>query len=101
MTSEPWDMSLRVVGTNGEVFLPDFISSRSDDRIIVRSVLRTAHRALRQRDLLHLPAAGLRRRRRPRAPYPTGAEDAVATMSLIDDCYRAIGLEPPPDPPDT
>ena len=30
------------------------------------------------------------------APYRTDADDAVATMSLIDDCYRTIGLEPRP-----
>jgi len=26
------------------------------------------------------------------APLPTGADDAVASMQLIDDCYRATGL---------
>ena len=30
------------------------------------------------------------------APYRTDADDAVATMSLIDHCYRTIGLEPRP-----
>jgi hypothetical protein len=25
---------------------------------------------------------------------PTDANDAVATMHLIDDCYRAAGMEP-------
>jgi hypothetical protein len=25
-------------------------------------------------------------------PVPTGADDAVATAELIDDCYRAAGL---------
>ena len=28
--------------------------------------------------------------------YRTDADDAVATMTLIDDCYRAIGLQPRP-----
>ena len=28
------------------------------------------------------------------APLPTGADDAVANMQLIDDCYRAAGLPP-------
>jgi predicted dehydrogenase len=30
------------------------------------------------------------------APYRTDADDAVATMSLIDDCYRSLGLPPRP-----
>jgi len=28
------------------------------------------------------------------APVPTGAEDAIANMTLIDAAYRAAGLEP-------
>jgi hypothetical protein len=27
---------------------------------------------------------------------PTDSDDAVRTMELIDECYRAIGLEPRP-----
>ena len=27
-------------------------------------------------------------------PFPTTADDAVATMRVIDACYRAAGLEP-------
>ena len=30
------------------------------------------------------------------APYRTDADDAVATMSLIDECYRSLGLRPRP-----
>ncbi len=30
------------------------------------------------------------------ALYRTDADDAVATMTLVDDRYRAIGLEPRP-----
>jgi len=34
------------------------------------------------------------------APFPTTAEDAVRNMEVIDDCYRAAGLEPRPSAPD-
>ena len=30
------------------------------------------------------------------APLPTDADDAVANMQLIDNCYRAAGLTPRP-----
>lgn len=30
------------------------------------------------------------------APFPTTADDAVINMEIIDDCYRAAGLEPRP-----
>ena len=63
MTSDHWDMSLRVVGTAGEAVIPDFLYQRYDDRIIVDSGAGDADRALRQRHLLHLPAPGVRRRR--------------------------------------
>ena len=63
MTSEDWEMSLRVVGTTGEALIPDFLYQRYDDRIIIDSGVRGTDRALRQRHLLHLPAPGVRRRR--------------------------------------
>jgi hypothetical protein len=31
---------------------------------------------------------------RVRAPLPIDADDAVATMQLIDDCYRLAGFQP-------
>ena len=33
-------------------------------------------------------------------PFPTTADDAVRNMELLDDCYRAAGLEPRPSAPD-
>ena len=32
-------------------------------------------------------------------PLPIESDDAVATMRLIDECYRGIGLEPRPRSP--
>ena len=96
MVSEDWDMSLRVVGTSGEALLPDFIYQRADDRILVTSGsgTRTEHWGDATSYTYQLRAfiAAVR----DGAPYRTDADDAVATMSLIDDCYCAIGLEPRP-----
>ena len=96
MTSEHWDMSLRVVGTSGEAFLPDFLYQQSDDRIIItsRSGERTEHCGSETSYTYQLRA--FIDAVRHGAPYRTGADDAVATMSLIDKCYRAIGLKPRP-----
>ena len=33
-------------------------------------------------------------------PFPTTADDAVRNMELLDECYRAAGLEPRPSAPD-
>jgi hypothetical protein len=38
----------------------------------------------------------LREHLRAGAPLPIDADDAVATMQLIDDCYRLVGFQPRP-----
>jgi predicted dehydrogenase len=94
MVSQHWDMSLRVLGTTGEAFIPDFLYQKYDDRIIIRSGSgeRTEHCGNRTSYTYQLQA--FIDAVRDGAPYRTDADDAVATMSLIDDCYRAIGLAP-------
>ena len=37
MTSEHWDMSVRVVGTTGEAFIPDFLFQKYDDLNIINT----------------------------------------------------------------
>ena len=92
-------MSLRVVGTTGEAIIPDFLYQRYDDRIIIksRSGERTEHcgNATSYTYQLRAFISAVR----DGAPYRTDAADAVATMSLIDSCYRTIGLEPRPVAP--
>jgi predicted dehydrogenase len=94
MVSQHWDMSLRVLGTTGEAFIPDFLYQKYDDRIIIRSGSgeRTEHCGNRTSYTYQLQA--FIDAVRDGAPYRTDADDAVATMSLIDDCYRTIGLAP-------
>ncbi len=96
MVSDHWDMSLRVVGSAGEAFIPDFLYQKYDDRIVVTSAdgertERCGHATSYTYQLQAFVAAV-----RDGAAYRTDADDAVATMSLIDDCYRAIGLDPRP-----
>ena len=96
MASEHWEMSLRVVGTTGEALIPDFLYQKYDDRIIIKSGSgeRTEHCGNATSYTYQLQA--FIDAVRDGAPYRTDADDAVATMSLIDDCYRTIGLEPRP-----
>lgn len=96
MVSEDWDMSLRVVGTAGEAFIPDFLYQRYDDRIVVTTGAgeRTEHCGNATSYTYQLQA--FIEAVRNGTPNRTDAEDAVATMSLIDGCYRALGLEPRP-----
>ena len=94
MISEGWDMSLRAVGSTGEAFIPDFLYQKNDDRIFITSGAgeRTEHCGSATSYTYQLEA--FTDAVRNGAPYRTDADDAVANMSLIDDCYRAIGLEP-------
>jgi predicted dehydrogenase len=96
MVSEDWDMSLRVVGSAGEAVIPDLLYQRYDDRIIISSQAGTRIEhcgdATSYTYQLHAFIDAVR----DGVPYRTDADDAVATMSLIDACYRAIGLEPRP-----
>ncbi|MCW2848197.1 MAG: oxidoreductase domain protein [Marmoricola sp.] len=96
MTSDHWDMSLRVVGSAGEAYIPDFLYQKYDDRIIVRTGAgeRTEHCGDATSYTYQLEA--FVDAVRQGAPYRTGADDAVATMALIDSCYRSIGLQPRP-----
>ena len=96
MTSEDWNMSLRAVGTTGEAFIPDFLYQKYDDRIILTSGRgdRTEHCGEATSYTYQLQAFINAVREGP--PYRTDADDAVATMSLIDACYRTIGLQPRP-----
>jgi predicted dehydrogenase len=96
MASDHWDMSLRVVGSRGEALIPDFLYQRYDDRIIITSgdgerVERCGHATSYTYQLEAFICAV-----RDGAPYRTDADDAVATMSLIDECYRSLGLRPRP-----
>jgi predicted dehydrogenase len=96
MVSEDLDMSLRVVGTTGEALIPDLLCQNNDDRIIITSGpgARTEHCGQATSYTYQLQA--FIDAVRHGTAYRTDGDDAVATMSLIDDCYRTIGLQPRP-----
>lgn len=84
----------RIVGTAGRVTATEFVEPHLDDRVIVeigdsRRVEHLGRRSTYQYQLAVF-ASAVRRG----TPVPTDADDAVITMRLIDDCYRAAGLTP-------
>lgn len=92
MAADAVTMRHRVVGTTGEASIPDFIHPHEDDRLLVTTEngSRTEHLGTRSSYTYQLEA--FTRAVRSGVPPVTGAADAVATMGLIDDCYRAAGL---------
>ena len=74
----------------------NFVEPHQDDRIIVTTANGTRAEALGRRSSYTYQLEAFAARLRDDAPLPTGAHDAVASMQLIDDCYRAVGLPPRP-----
>ena len=90
------DFSLRIVGTRGEATAPAFVEPNRDDRVLVRTPAgeRTEHLGTRTSYTYQLEVfiAAVR----SGTPVPTGPDDAVATMTLVDRCYGLAGLPPRP-----
>ncbi|MGW6293749.1 Gfo/Idh/MocA family protein, partial [Streptomyces sp. NPDC055058] len=86
------EMSLRVVGTRGEARAANFVLPHLDDRVVVRTGADSRTERLGTRSSytyqLEAFADAVRRGTRP----PLDADDALATMTLVDACYRAAGL---------
>ncbi len=96
MAYDGLEMSVRLVGERGEASAPNFVLPQRDDRVVVRTAdgERTEHLGTRSSYTYQLEAFAARVREG--APLPLDPDDAVATMRLIDACYRAAGLEPRP-----
>ena len=98
MASDHHQMSHRLVGTLGEAVITDFVNPHLDDRLVVTTQhgTRTEHLGTRSSYTYQLEAFTTVVRTGVPAPAPVGADDAVATMRLIDQCYEASGMLPRP-----
>ncbi|MFE9444717.1 Gfo/Idh/MocA family protein [Streptomyces sp. NPDC006602] len=90
------EMSCRIVGTRGEASAPNFVLPQLDDRIVVRTAEGERTERLGTRSSYTYQLEAFADRVREGTPLPLDADDAVATMTLIDECYRAAGFEPRP-----
>ncbi|WP_112246918.1 Gfo/Idh/MocA family protein [Kribbella monticola] len=96
MAAEELEFSLRVVGTRGEAFAPSFVLPQLDDRVMVKTKEDTWVEQLGRKSSYAYQLEALTAHLRDGAELPIDADDAVATMELIDACYRAAGLQPRP-----
>ena len=96
MAGDAVEMTYRIVGTRGEAKVANFVLPNLDDRLFVKTPAgeRVEHLGTRSSYTYQLDAftAWVREG----TPMTTDSDDAVATMQLIDQCYRAIGLRPRP-----
>lgn len=84
----------RIIGSRGEAAAVNFAEPHRDDRIIVTTAAGTRTEELGRRSSYTYQLEAFAAHLRDGAPLPTDADDAVANMQLIDDCYRAAGLNP-------
>jgi predicted dehydrogenase len=96
MDGERLQMTCKIIGSRGEATAANFVLPHEDDRIFVAtpagSRIEQPGTRLTYTYMLEAFAARLR----DGEPLPIDADDAVATMQLIDACYRAAGFDPRP-----
>jgi predicted dehydrogenase len=96
MASDHHQMSHTLIGSAGEAVITDFVNPHHDDRLVVTTAdeSRTEHLGNRSSYTYQLEA--FTRAVRTGAATRTDAAGAVATMQLIDECYRHAGFAPRP-----
>ncbi|WP_326719550.1 Gfo/Idh/MocA family oxidoreductase [Streptomyces sp. NBC_00243] len=96
MAYDELEMSCRIVGSRGEATAPNFVLPHRDDRVVVRTSDGERTERLGTRSSYTYQLEAFAARVREGVPLPLDADDALATMTLIDECYRAAGFEPRP-----
>jgi predicted dehydrogenase len=96
MAHDGLEMSCRIIGARGEAFAPNFVLPHLDDRIVIRTPRGERTERLGTRSSYTYQLEAFAARVRESTPLPLDADDALATMTLIDDCYRAAGFAPRP-----
>ena len=96
MAYDRLEMSCRIIGSRGEALAPNFVLPQMDDRIVVRTAHGERTERLGTRSSYTYQLEAFAARVRKGTPLPLDADDALATMTLIDESYRAAGFEPRP-----
>lgn len=99
MTHDDFSMTLRLVGSSGELTVADYVQPHKNDRLHVAAPAgtRVEHLGTRSSYLFQLEA--VRDHLHNGAAIPLGIDDAVESAETIDDIYRAAGFNPRPSSP--
>ncbi|SER35495.1 Gfo/Idh/MocA family protein [Microlunatus flavus] len=95
MTHQDVDFSLRLVGSRGEAYAPNFVKPQQDDRVVLTRLGEdpvVEHLGRRTSYTYMLEAFA--RLVREGVPMRSDADDAVTTMELVDAVYTAAGMAP-------
>ncbi|MDK1476037.1 Gfo/Idh/MocA family oxidoreductase [Streptomyces sp. 549] len=96
MAADAVEWELHVTGSRGEATVHNFIQPDLDDRLEVTTEAGTRVEETGRRPTYAHQLDALAAHLREGVPLPLDTDDAVDTMALIDDCYRAAGLPPRP-----
>ena len=96
MAGEGVTMTCRIVGDRGEATAANFALPTMDDRVTVTTPGGRRVERLGTRPTYTYQLEALRAHLRDGTPLPIDADDALATMELIDASYHAAGFQPRP-----
>jgi predicted dehydrogenase len=94
--ADDWRMTLRLVGSTGELTIADYVQPHKDDRVMVTTSAGTRTEELGKRSSYLYQLEAVRAHLREGAPLPIDVDDAVETAEMIDAIYVAAGFEPRP-----
>ncbi|WP_243794435.1 Gfo/Idh/MocA family protein [Saccharopolyspora gloriosae] len=96
MTHDAFSMTLRLVGSAGELVVADYVQPHKDDRVHISVPAGSRVERLGRRSSYLFQLEALRDHLRNGTAIPIGIDDAVENAELVDDIYRAAGFETRP-----
>lgn len=94
MVSDAYRFTFEIIGSAGTAVVHNFINPPDDDRLTVTTAAGTRVERLGTRSSYTYQLDAFARHVGTGDQLPIGTADAVANMALIDDAYRAAGMEP-------
>jgi predicted dehydrogenase len=92
MVAPEYSFTTRIIGTEGDVLVLDFIRPNDDDRLTVRSPSGERVERLGTRPSYTYQLQAFADHVQQGTPLPFDTADAVTNMSYVDTAYRAAGL---------
>jgi len=89
-----WDFTITATGASGSASIANFINVHHDDRFTLQTAEGEHVEHLGRRSTYHYQMDALSAAITDGQPFPTGVDDALSNMQMIDACYLAAGLRP-------
>lgn len=97
MTGNHIEFTLKFIGTKGSVFAKNFLHPHLDDRIVVDTDTLKTTEYLGKTCTYSYQLAEFLDCLQNKSPPPVSLKESIATMELIDRCYRMAGMQRRPE----